>query len=415
MPTKRFIILFLVFVFGLSHSSCAFAAGDGIERRWATIIGVGDYFGDENDLNGAVINANRMHSVFDTIYGFDSELLVNTTKSRIQQEIQGLAVKADEDDIVAVYFSGHSKHDSPWDWSLRNEYISNSEITSWLNAVKSENISLIVDSCHSGSLIDDFSSTIGSGDNNYLIASALASEKADVWNTPVIGGGIFTTWFLDGMTAGNVANNILPQYQSIVPAMLDGKLTMQEVFDYAENNTVNSVYSLINGEQHPQIWPGDGNTEIAELNSEFYLKSSVLRFVLHSPADLVLTDSFGNVLSKTVNDFGDNAFYFEGDFFDDGELHDIIEILFPIEGEYTINVLPALGAELTETFSLQAFLNSNYYNSREQYLAYDVMLRDIPLEGYSFQASTVPEPSTCVLLGFGILGLLGYRKRKKQL
>lgn len=97
--------------------------------------------------------------------------------------------------------------------------------------------------------------------------------------------------------------------------------------------------------------------------------------------------------------------------FGDGHIHDYIEILSPLEGDYSIQVIPDIGTDPSETFSLESWFNSNYYYGFEKYLARDMMLRDIPTSGFSVSIAQTPEPTSILFLGLGLFGILPLKRR----
>jgi hypothetical protein len=97
-----------------------------------------------------------------------------------------------------------------------------------------------------------------------------------------------------------------------------------------------------------------------------------------SPIDLQVTDSLGRFINKGSSTIPD-ATYSEYDFNGDGDPDDIITIAEAIDGLYTIDVIPEAGAEPTDTYSLEVT-----YQFLSYYLAEDVLIQDIPTEGYGF-------------------------------
>lgn len=146
-------------------------------RRWAVVVGAGDYahFGDEEggDLPGAAADARAMRDVLVGRWGFPEEgvhLLLDSaaTRERIRYELaEWLPSVAKPGDLVVFYFSGHGSQvfDQNGDEEdgldeticptdvLRGSGrmdIRDDELGGWLRALPTRNVTVILDSCHSG-------------------------------------------------------------------------------------------------------------------------------------------------------------------------------------------------------------------------------------------------------------------------
>lgn len=113
-----------------------------------------------------------------------------------------------------------------------------------------------------------------------------------------------------------------------------------------------------------------------------------------SPVDIVITDPDGLIISKTINNFGEGADYFNPryvGYFEDGEPieeYDLITIDSRKEGDYLISVVPELVALPEDTYTLKV----NSYG-KEIILSENVRVRDIPEQPYKirFQGDTMEE------------------------
>lgn len=101
----------------------------------------------------------------------------------------------------------------------------------------------------------------------------------------------------------------------------------------------------------------------------------------HSPVDLVVTDPYGYVVSKQVNEIS-WATYFELDLDGDGNLDD--QIIIPIRkvGDYQIMVEPEPYAWPTDIYSLEVSAGDT-----TMVLAENVPISDIPSEGYGIRST----------------------------
>lgn len=159
-------------------STAAFASAyDDPPRKWAVLVGVADYrnYGAEEggDLVGAASDARNMRDVLVARWGFrpeDVRMLTDTaaTRDAIQSALtRWLPSVARPGDVVVFYFSGHGSQvldvdgDEPdgLDETLcptdvmRNDGsrdIKDDELSGWLAALPTQDVTVILDSCHSG-------------------------------------------------------------------------------------------------------------------------------------------------------------------------------------------------------------------------------------------------------------------------
>lgn len=103
-------------------------------------------------------------------------------------------------------------------------------------------------------------------------------------------------------------------------------------------------------------------------------------YFLGSPADMVVTDPDGLVISKELNQIP-RAAYDEVDIDGDGDLEDRVSILHKKVGEYLIDVIPESNALPTDTYSLVAVIEG-----QTMVLAQDVQIQEIPAEPYIFES-----------------------------
>jgi hypothetical protein len=146
-------------------------------HKWAVVVGISDYrnYGDEEggDLPGSANDARNMLDVLQARWGFRPEnvhLLVDSaaTRDAIRRELTGwLPSVAKAGDLVVFYYSGHGSQvfDQSGDEAdgldeticptdvLRNSSrldILDDELGAWVRALPTRNVTVILDSCHSG-------------------------------------------------------------------------------------------------------------------------------------------------------------------------------------------------------------------------------------------------------------------------
>jgi hypothetical protein len=146
-------------------------------HKWAVVVGIGDYrnYGDEEggDLPGSANDARNMRDVLSARWGFRAEdvhVLLDTaaTRDAIRRELtQWLPSVAKQGDLVVFYYSGHGSQvfDQSGDEQdgldeticptdvLRNSSrldITDDDLGAWVRALPTRNVTVILDSCHSG-------------------------------------------------------------------------------------------------------------------------------------------------------------------------------------------------------------------------------------------------------------------------
>ncbi|MDB4947660.1 MAG: exported protein of unknown function [Gemmatimonadetes bacterium] len=146
-------------------------------RKWAVVVGVGDYvnYGDEEggDLPGAANDARSVRDVLQARWGFRPEnvhVLLDTaaTRAAIRREMTAwLPSVVKPGDLVVFFYSGHGSQvfdqngdeDDGLDETLcptdvmRNSArmdVTDDELGAWVRALPTTNVSVILDSCHSG-------------------------------------------------------------------------------------------------------------------------------------------------------------------------------------------------------------------------------------------------------------------------
>ncbi len=190
--------------------------------KYALLVGIGDYvnYGDEEggDLRAAADDARSMRDVLVARWGFESgnvRLLTDTdaTRDAIRAGLtEWLPSVAKPGDLVVFYFSGHGSQafDEDGDEAdgldetlcptdvLRNNAsrdIKDDELARWLEGLPTENVTVILDSCHSGTATRAAApfarrkalNREGAGDDPPHAAAGVSATTADdLRRTPVL-------------------------------------------------------------------------------------------------------------------------------------------------------------------------------------------------------------------------------------
>ncbi|MDP3149940.1 MAG: caspase family protein [Ignavibacteria bacterium] len=209
-----------------------------VGKYYALVIGIDNYKGDWPKLNNAVNDAKTVSEVLLKDYRFDEIItLYNEEASRdnIIQKLEALASKTAKDDNVLVYYSGHGEFNQQYNrgyWVPANAttkstsgYISNPDLQTYLNGIRSRHTLLISDACFSGDILRGRTEEVPFENSDryfkevYRRASRCALTSGG--NEPVMDGGrdghsVFTYYLLKSLrenesqylTAGQLFNEL---------------------------------------------------------------------------------------------------------------------------------------------------------------------------------------------------------------
>jgi ankyrin repeat protein len=147
----------------------------------ALIIGNNEYANMPN-LKTAVNDAKVIEKVLRQRYGFNTRLLLNSTKLSISRAINSFRKRLTSNDHFLIYYAGHGYFDKEvnkayW-WPVDAEtdddtnWIISDTITTNIKRVASKHVLIIADSCYSGTLTRSFNVSLKTG-----VKSSLYLEK----------------------------------------------------------------------------------------------------------------------------------------------------------------------------------------------------------------------------------------------
>jgi len=248
---------------GTGGTTTQAVAAPRIDKRWAVVVGVGQYESEDiPDLEFAPADARAMRDFLesDAAGPFDEVLYLENeqaTGAAMREALFVFLQQADWDDLVVIYYAGHGAPDPgrpdnlyllPTDSDLNALAATGFPMwdvkTALRRQISSERVLVIADACHSGGTADD-----GAGGDNAIAGGFAAlftpsrrlmmtaaatnefSQEDEKWG----GHGVFTHFLLDGLKgAGDLDGN--------------GIVTFTELFDHVSNN----VRQATNGQQNPQ-------------------------------------------------------------------------------------------------------------------------------------------------------------------
>jgi hypothetical protein len=138
-------------------------------RTWMLVIGVNDYQHWPR-LDNATADAQAIRTVLTEYYGIRNEYIIElydreATRSNIFKKLEYLAKTVKPEDNVLVYYAGHGKYDEmlnrgywvPADAEIGStaHYIANSDLQTFVAAIRSRATLVISDACFSGTVFRD--------------------------------------------------------------------------------------------------------------------------------------------------------------------------------------------------------------------------------------------------------------------
>ena len=148
---------------GLNVSKSSEPIGGG--KYYALLIGIDKYSGTWSPLDNAVNDAKKVESILSSKYKFDKFITLyneQATRATIFDKFEWLVENISENDNVLIYFSGHGDfkqnlNKGYWipadaNTSAASSYISNSDIQTFLAAIKSKHTLMVSDACFSGDI-----------------------------------------------------------------------------------------------------------------------------------------------------------------------------------------------------------------------------------------------------------------------
>jgi hypothetical protein len=255
-------------------------AAPRIDKRWAVVIGVGQY--DSEDIPDLDFAPNDARAVRDFLLSdaagpFDEVLYLENeraTGAAMREALFVFLQQADWDDLVVIYYAGHGAPDPgrpdnlylmPVDTELDRLAATGFPMwdvkTALRRQIAAERVLVIADACHSAGTADG--DAVGGGDSNQiaggfqelftpsrrLMLTAAATNEFSLEDERWGGHGVFTHFLLDGLRgAGDLDSN--------------GIVTVTELFEHVSSN----VRSATSGRQNPQI-NGLGDIPLALVGS----------------------------------------------------------------------------------------------------------------------------------------------------
>lgn len=133
-----------------------------VRRRFAVLVGNNAYTAPIPSLETPIADVSQIASVLQTRFGFETRIVQDAGKAKLIEALNAVAAEATPDDSVLLMYAGHGYlmedikmgYWIPVDASVKTAqgWISNSDISKLLSAIRARQLILISDSCYSGSL-----------------------------------------------------------------------------------------------------------------------------------------------------------------------------------------------------------------------------------------------------------------------
>lgn len=241
-------------------------AAPRIDKRWAVVVGVGEYQSEDiPDLEFAAADARAMKEFLesDAAGPFDEVLYLeneHATGAAMREALFVFLQQADWDDLVVIYYAGHGAPDPgrpdnlyllPTDADLGSLAATGFPMwdvkTALRRQIAAERVIVIADACHSAGTADG--DVVGGGASNAiaggfqslftpsrrLMMTAAATNEFSLEDERWGGHGVFTHFLLEGLRGAGDGNG-------------DGIVTFTELFEHVSEG----VRDATNGRQNPQ-------------------------------------------------------------------------------------------------------------------------------------------------------------------
>lgn len=202
------------------------------DRRTAVIVGADDGGDGTHPLRYAITDAERIHRILTTIGGVapeDAKLLRQPTADEVLAALDEADRRAAGGTLI-FYYSGHALQGL---LHLGKTTLPLSALKERLSALQAQTKIAILDSCRSGELIRSKGGRVApafdvsgepAGPSGLAIVASSASNE-DSQESDLLGASFFTHFFASGLLGDADASG-------------DGKVSLQEAYDYAYSRTV---------------------------------------------------------------------------------------------------------------------------------------------------------------------------------
>lgn len=242
-------ILLIALISIISLISLSFATKNS-EEKYVFIVGVADYEGTQIDLNysddDALLFYKRMRKLGVKKENMTILLNKNATQLNIIKKMSALFLKADKNDQVIFFFSGHGDkgYFVPYDYS--KNLLSHKTVKLIFRQCKAKKKICFADACFSGSIKKKIKSKAIKVDDSYTLKQSKNGGVAVMMSSTgnetslemgQLKQGLFTFCLLDGLKGNADLNK-------------DKTITISELYKYTRDNVIYGSQD----KQHPIIF-----------------------------------------------------------------------------------------------------------------------------------------------------------------
>jgi hypothetical protein len=268
--SSRVGFVILLFAFAFAGPALAADSGDAPSlRRFALVASSNNGGPDRTRLRFANSDAESLAHVLASLGGVQARdvlLIREASRSALREAFEQVKnqIAAERRPQVRrelfVYYSGHSDEDG---LLLGGERVGYGELRQWIDGTGAEVRIAVLDSCASGALIrlkggvrrQAFLSDASTQARGHAFLTASSADEA-AQESDRIGAAFFTHYLLSGMRGAADSNR-------------DGRVTLNEAYQFAYNETLQRTETSRAGAQHPAYdiqLAGTGDLVITDLH-----------------------------------------------------------------------------------------------------------------------------------------------------
>lgn len=224
---RLIVILASVLLFG----TASFA-----QDIYLVAAGISDYPGTDNDLMLSAVDARAVNTLYKGNGKASTLLLTNAkaTKDNIVAAMKQTFMKADKEDIVVFFFSGHGY---PGGLAAYDRGLPYDDIKAVFSGCKAVCKMIFADACFSGDMRDGGRHMTNESVSGDVMLFLSCRDDEVSFESPSMKNGYFTSCLLRCLRGGADSNG-------------DRIITANELYDAVSAG----VISLSSGSQHPVMW-----------------------------------------------------------------------------------------------------------------------------------------------------------------
>lgn len=209
----------------------------GFARTYALVLGISNYQNPEDNVQWTTSAAKKFAQALKAKTSNVSLLTSrNVTRANIMEKLKAIANRAEKDDQIILFYSGHGLEGGLYTF---DGVLSYDDIINVLSSSKAGAKYCFIEACHSGSVAACAPNKDAVGaranSNNIMFFTACRPDESAI-ATGLVGAGGFSQALMKGLQGKADKNR-------------DKKISVIELFEY----TYNDVVKRFDSQQHPQL------------------------------------------------------------------------------------------------------------------------------------------------------------------